>query len=962
MIKILLSCSFLFPLFSDTSTTTLEFERIIDCNTLPIHTPSLQSRKTSKIRLSNNLEAWIISDPEAEQSAGALLVNVGSWHDPIEYPGTAHFLEHMLFLGTKKYPVEDEFMSFISQGGGQTNAYTFTDRTVYAFSICHEKFLQALDRFAQFFIDPLFNPSGLQREIHAIHQENDKNLENDLWRGWMIFKETGNPNHPNHLFSTGNKNTLANIPRQIVKAWHKQHYSSDKMHLVLYSSLPLHILEQLVVTTFSLIPNNESPLTTITQPLMSFEQLGSIIYLEPIQKKKQISFIWELPEELVDDDTHSADLLAYILQSRAQNSLFEYLEKDGLIEDIYAEVSRFSKKQAVFQLDIEATQKGIIEIESLIKQIFAVLHSLYQSSIPISLFEEQKALATLNYAYQHRTNAFHYVMKHVGGLLMEPLSTYPERTTVALKYDPDKIHKLLSHVKLSNCLTMVTAPTSLTGIAPNRTEKWLGGKYSIQKLELSPTSKCRVISENAGIPIGNPFIPTRLQLITPEKDYLNKPSWKAKVISNDKSGLLYFLQDKHYLTPKVACYFGIKTPSLNPSPYSQVLFDLFLISLQDTLAPMIYHANQAGIKLGAAVTDLQLQLIVEGYSDKVDHVITNAFDAVSNFFLSPEKFAKNKEKLLQTYHNRLDRLPIFLSHEVLSHILYPHSHRTHSLISHLQELDYGSFNVFLQTCLHKNFVEGLISGNYTESDALLLWEKILGKIAHKEFCPEEHYKKNILLLNANYGPYKVIESTNRQGTAVQLLLQSGPFSFEALASAKIFENIIRQPFFTTLRTQQQVAYIAHSNTQLVENQLLHFFSVHSSTHHGDELLARFELFLEGYVKDFSTSIPEESFIQVKEMLMEKLRVPPVNLFDFTRRLHELAFTYKGDFDFYDRLYSSLENLTYQSFQSYITSLLSRTNRSRLAVMIEGPHPTEQDFIYKITDIPALKKVSSYYSR
>ena len=125
MLKVLLFCYFFSSLFSD-APPSFEFERIKDCNNLYIHTYSLQNRKTSKIRLSNNLEVWIISDPLAEQSAAALSVNIGSWQDPVEYPGTAHFLEHMLFLGTKKYPSEDEFMSFVSQGGGQSNAYTFT--------------------------------------------------------------------------------------------------------------------------------------------------------------------------------------------------------------------------------------------------------------------------------------------------------------------------------------------------------------------------------------------------------------------------------------------------------------------------------------------------------------------------------------------------------------------------------------------------------------------------------------------------------------------------------------------------------------------------------------------------------------------------------------------------------------------------------------------------------------------
>ena len=652
MLKVLLFCYFFSSLFSD-APPSFEFERIKDCNNLYIHTYSLQNRKTSKIRLSNNLEVWIISDPLAEQSAAALSVNIGSWQDPVEYPGTAHFLEHMLFLGTKKYPSEDEFMSFVSQGGGQSNAYTFTDRTVYAFSICHEKFTDAIDRFSQFFTDPLFDPSGLHREINAINQEHDKNLENDLWRGWMVFKETGNPKHPNSLFSTGNKHTLANIPREVVKRWHREHYSSDRMHLVLYSSLSLDQLEQLVTTAFSSIPNNEYFSPPIGQTVMSAEQLGSIIYLEPIQRKKQIGFTWELPEELVNDNTHSAELLAYILKSRAPNSLFEYLQKDELIENISANILRLSKNQALFQLDIYATQKGINEISSLIKQTFAVLESLQQSSIPQSLFQELKALTTLKYSYQHRTSAFTYVMKHAEDLLYEALSTYPERTVLASEYNPEQIDKLLSHLKLSNCLTMVIAPESLTGVTPTHREKWLGGRYSIDKLDLPPTSKSRVVAKNTGIPIDNSFLPKKLQLTTFDSDPLLHPCWDAKLLSRDKSGVLYFLQDKYYLTPKVACYFGIKMPTLNPSPYSHMLFDLLLISLEEELAPIMYQAKNAGIKLEAAVKDLQLQIIVQGYSDKIDELVISAFDTLTNISISSEKFVHNKEKLLQSYYNRL---------------------------------------------------------------------------------------------------------------------------------------------------------------------------------------------------------------------------------------------------------------------------------------------------------------------
>ncbi len=59
------------------------------------------------------MQCLLVSDKDVEKSAACLYVNVGSLHDPSEINGLAHFLEHMLFLGTKKYPEENYYSSFI---------------------------------------------------------------------------------------------------------------------------------------------------------------------------------------------------------------------------------------------------------------------------------------------------------------------------------------------------------------------------------------------------------------------------------------------------------------------------------------------------------------------------------------------------------------------------------------------------------------------------------------------------------------------------------------------------------------------------------------------------------------------------------------------------------------------------------------------------------------------------------
>jgi len=85
----------------------------------------------------------------------SLAVGVGSFNDPPHRQGLAHFLEHMLFMGSKKYPQENAFSNLISENGGYSNAYTEWEYTNYQFNINSKVLLEALDIFAWIFIDPL---------------------------------------------------------------------------------------------------------------------------------------------------------------------------------------------------------------------------------------------------------------------------------------------------------------------------------------------------------------------------------------------------------------------------------------------------------------------------------------------------------------------------------------------------------------------------------------------------------------------------------------------------------------------------------------------------------------------------------------------------------------------------------------------------------------------------------------
>eukprot|EP01023_Acetabularia_acetabulum_P008968 TRINITY_DN13949_c2_g1_i1.p2 TRINITY_DN13949_c2_g1~~TRINITY_DN13949_c2_g1_i1.p2 ORF type:complete len:125 (-),score=24.72 TRINITY_DN13949_c2_g1_i1:272-646(-) len=100
-----------------------------------IHKPQIDTYNYRYFVLNNGLKCMLVNDPEADKAAACLDVQIGSLHEDEDVPGLAHFLEHMLFFASEKYPKEDEYSQFVSDHGGYSNAYTADDHTNYHFCV-----------------------------------------------------------------------------------------------------------------------------------------------------------------------------------------------------------------------------------------------------------------------------------------------------------------------------------------------------------------------------------------------------------------------------------------------------------------------------------------------------------------------------------------------------------------------------------------------------------------------------------------------------------------------------------------------------------------------------------------------------------------------------------------------------------------------------------------------------------
>lgn len=184
-------------------------------------------RQYRAITLPNQLTVLLVSDSTTDVEAASVHVRAGHFDDPPNRAGLAHFHEHMLFLGTEKYPKEEEYEDFLGRNGGMSNAYTDMEDTNYYFNVSpldhdtddddeDEKgasgtssaLAGALDRFAQFFIAPTFDQSMLERELRAVNSEYLNGRTSDNWRNFQLLKHGASAKHPFSKFGCGNYNTL----------------------------------------------------------------------------------------------------------------------------------------------------------------------------------------------------------------------------------------------------------------------------------------------------------------------------------------------------------------------------------------------------------------------------------------------------------------------------------------------------------------------------------------------------------------------------------------------------------------------------------------------------------------------------------------------------------------------------------------------------------------------------------
>ncbi|MBA2369105.1 MAG: insulinase family protein [Candidatus Protochlamydia sp.] len=932
---------------------------------IPILTPAFNQRQTAKIRLANGLEAYIISDPQAVQSGAVLTVQAGSWDDPDEYPGLAHFLEHMLFLGTEKYPIESDYDQYIRSNGGKSNAYTTNDYTLYLFTINNQAFQEGLDRFASFFKAPLFNPSGVGRELQAIDQEYAKNINNDEYRAIYVQKEISNPRHPYHRFSAGNSATLSKVSQAVLKDWYHNHYSANLMRLIVYGSAPLDTLKSWTIQDFSQIPNSKRHPLKVTLPILNDGIQQELTYIEPIRDLRSLRLTWEIPASLdSEDEFKNESVLCYILGHEGEGSLLASLKKDHLAEGIMCGGHRLGSEALILTMRVELTEEGLKEVNKVIERCFQAIKMLKEKEFPGYLFDEVKKIAILKYQFQPQEDPFEYLMTMGGLRVRGDLAAFPENKWIPTTFNPKSIQTFLSYLTPKQAAITVIAKPSELPVELEKREAWIGVSYHHKKISPEQLEKWNEapIDPDLHLPVPNPFIPQHLAVLPLSADQKAEPSipHPSKLIETEQ-GLIYFDKDKNFRIPNIVWMFEIQSPLINKESASlSVLTDLYLKCLEENLNPFYYPASLADLEYEITQEEQGILLTIKGYSDKAEVLFDEILSKLKSCKPSEPEFLLYKNQLMRGYQNFSKENALDQAVETFKCLIHQSYASYTQKAQALAPVTFRQYEAYADLLFNQTYVRGILYGNNEESHALQLWNKLQSALGSQIFPEKERFVERILVL-PDTGPYSIKVNIEAPAHALVLAIEDVLFSFKTRAAQQILSQAMGSSFYSTLRTKQQTGYLLYNTAEELDKHLFTIFAVQSNSHDPKDLLARFELFIESFLREMSANdLSREKFEVIRAALLEKIKKAPQNLYDMGELLKRLAFKYDGDFDWIDKRIQGFIDLNYEEFLEIAVQFLGKENKKRVAIMIKGDSSSLKNLRYILLKTPQdLKRLSNY---
>lgn len=911
-------------------------------------------RQYESFLLSNRLKVLVISDPDTDKAAAAMDVFVGSSRDPKDRQGLAHFLEHMLFLGTKKYPMPGEYQDFVSTHGGSHNAYTAFEHTNYFFDIDKDYLEPALDRFAQFFVAPLFTPEYVDREKNAVHSEYQSRKKDDDVRLHEAWKRIANPKHPFSNFSVGNLDTLSDREgakvREELLDFYTRYYSANIMALVVLGREPIAVLRQWVTEKFTGIRNVDAEPLHITEPMFAEGRLPARIDVAPLKDRQIMRLTFPIPALPEFYRSKPVHYIANLLGHEGKGSLLSLLKSKGWVDSLSAGAQISNRSAATLDVSMRLTKEGVPYVNDISSHVFQYLRLIEKQGIKQWIFDEQKRIAQIDFRFQEKPAPIRYVRSIASNLQIYPATDVLYGPYAMEKYDPALIRYFLAQLTPDNVLLTVNA----TGLQTDMQDPWFGTAYQVAGLDGNVILRLQNDERDPffTIPERNVFLPEDLSVKRP-KEVTSKPIQLKK----SQGFELWFQQDTTFRVPRADLYFSVRSKSANDSPEHAVLTQLYVKTIDDQLSEFSYPAYLAGLTYDLYKHIRGFAVRISGYNDKQALLLSRIVEALTNPTIKPERFAIAKDELGRRLRNERREPPNRQTVSEVSKLLLKPYWTEEQRLAAMQRLTVKDLAEFIPKLLSRIEVVVLAHGNLYRTDALdfakVLEEKLISKSTPVSVPPSQVVK----LPDAKQYIRQI--EIDHPDSAITIYVQGANTRYPTKAMISLTAQILSSPFYNDLRTDKQLGYIVLATSMPLLEVPGIVFVIQSPIADPVELETHVERFLSDHYEPVAR-MSETDFDKHKQGLLARILEKDKRLRTRSNRYWREIDRKNYRFDSREQLADAVRSITKDEFVKFYKQFLLSENPKRLVSRSTGyQHASEFAMKEQAKKYIAIRSLDSF---
>lgn len=753
-----------------------------------------------------------------------------------------------------KFPKENSYNQFLTSHSGYSNAYTASTETNYFFELSATTetgdqkssgqstpaestgingssggdetppLYGALDRFAQFFISPLFLESTLDRELRAVDSENKKNLQSDLWRLMQLNKSLSNPKHPYHHFSTGNFQTLKvepekrglDVRREFID-FYERHYSANRMKLTILGRESLDELEQWVGKLFSSVRNKDLPQNRWddVQPF-SKEDMCTQVLAKPVMETRSIDIYFPFMDEEHLYDSHPSRYISHLIGHEGPGSILAYIKAKGWANGLSSGVMPVCPGSAFFTVSVRLTKEGLKQHHEVTKVVFQYIAMIKEREPEKWIFDEMKDLAEVDFRFRQKTPASRFTSK-LSSVMQQPLPReWLLSGSLLREFNPEKIKEALSYLRADNFRTVIVTP-DYDGEWDGR-EKWYGTEYKSDKISaerladirkaLATTPETRL--PELHMPHRNEFVPTRLSV---EKKEVAEPAKAPKLIRHDDRVRLWFKKDDRFWVPKATVYVTLRNPLVWTTPGNLIKAKMYCELVKDALVEYSYDAELAGLDYHLSASVFGLDISVAGYNDKMSVLLEKVLLSMRDLVVDPGRFYIVKERMSRAYRNAEYQQPFFQVGDFTRYLTTEKTWTNDQYAAELEYIEPEDVANFFPQILRQTHIEVLAHGNLYKEDALKMTNSV-ESIMKGRPLPQTQWnvRRNIVIPpGSNYVYDRQLKDPANVNHCIEYYLFIGR-SIDSVLRSKLllFAQMTDEPAFDQLRSKEQLGYVVWS--------------------------------------------------------------------------------------------------------------------------------------------------------